>query len=137
MNDLFYIDNMTYINRKEEQEKEYETMKSIIEELKAIANKENYTMDELLHPVRKLSDLPFDPIKIHKPETSDIVMKIIKDRTKTDEKLYVLPEFINLDNESCTGFKEGVLYRWNKMTCRYEQYNPKTEQFEPMHKEEK
>ena len=42
----------------------------------------------------------------------------------------------NLDEEQCTGFKEGVLYRWNKMTCRYEQYNPETEQFEPIHKEE-
>lgn len=130
------MNNLPYNNRKEEQEKEYETMKSIIAELKAIASKENYTIDELLHPVHKLSDLPFDPIKVHEPEPSDVIMKIIKDRTKTNEKLYVLPEFINLDNESSDGFKEGVLYRWNKMTCRYEQYNSGTEQFEPINKEE-
>ena len=130
------MNNLPYNNRKEEQEKEYKTMKSIIEELKAVASKENYTIDELLHPVRKLSDLPFDLIKVHEPESSDIVMKILKDRTKIDEKLNVLPEFINLDNESCDGFKEGVLYKWNKMTYRYEQYNTETEQFEPMHKEE-
>lgn len=130
------MNNLPHNNKKEEQQKEYETMKSIIAELKAIARKENYTIDELLHPVRKLSDLPFDPIKVHKSESPDVVMEIIKDRTKTNEKLYVLPEFINLDNESFDGFKEGVLYRWNKMTCRYEQYNPETEQFEPMHKEE-
>lgn len=128
------MNNLPYDNKKEEQEKEYETMKSIIEELKAVASKENYTMDELLHPVRKLSDLPFDPIKVHEPESSDMVMKLVKDRTITDEKLYVLPEFINL-NKSCDGFKEGVLYRWNKMTCRYERYNPETEQFEPINKE--
>lgn len=130
------MNNLPYDNKKEEQEKEYETMKSIIEELKAVASKENYTMDELLHPVRNLSDLPFDPIKVHKHESSDMVMKLVKDRTITDEKLYVLPEFINL-NKSCDGFKEGVLYRWNKMTCRYERYNPETEQFEPINKEEK
>ena len=125
-----------YDNKKEEQEKEYETMKSIIEELKAVASKENYAMDELLHPIHKLSDLPFDPIKVHEPESSDMVMKLVKDRTITDEKLYVLPEFINL-NKSCDGFKEGVLYRWNKMACRYERYNPETEQFEPINKEKK
>lgn len=130
------MNNLPYNNKKEKQEKEYETMKSIITELKTVASKENYTIDELLHPVRKLSDLPFDPIKVHEPESSDIVMKLVKDRTKTDEKLNVLPEFINLDNESCTGFKEGVLYRWNKMTCRYEQYNLKTKQFEPINKED-
>jgi hypothetical protein len=135
MNDLFYVDNMTYLNGKEEQEKEYETMKSIIEELKALAEKENHTIDELLHPARKLSDLPFDPIKVHESGPSDVVMKLVKDRIKTDEKLNVLPEFLNLENESCEGFKEGVLYRWNKMTCRYEQYNPKTEKFEPINKE--
>lgn len=129
------MNNLLYNNRKEEQEKEYETMKLFIEALKAVASKENYTIDELLHPVRKLSDLPFDRIKVHEPEPSDVVMKLVKDRTKIDKKLYVLPEFINLD-KSCNGFKEGVLYRWNKMTCRYEQYNPETEQFEPMHKEE-
>lgn len=130
------MNNLPYNNRKEKQEKEYKTMKSIIEELKAVARKENYTIDELLHPVRKLSDLPFDPIKVHEPEPSDIVMKLVKDRTKTNEQLNVLPEFINLD-ESCDGFTEGVLYRWNKMTCKYEQYNSKTEQFEPINKEEK
>lgn len=130
------MNNLPYDNKKEEQEKEYETMKSIIEELKAVASKENYTMDELLHPIHKLSDLPFDPIKVHEPESSDMVMKLLKDRTITDEKLYVLPEFINL-NKSCDGFKEGVLYRWNKMTCRYERYNIETEQFEPINKEEK
>ena len=130
------MNNLPYNNEKEkQQQKEYETMKSIIEELKAVAEKENYTMNELLHPVCKLSDLPFDSIKVHEPESSDIVMKLVKDRTKTDEKLYVLPEFFNLD-ESCNGFKEGVLYRWNKMTGRYEQYNLETEQFESMHKEE-
>ena len=129
------MNNLPYDNKKEEQEKEYETMKSIIEELKAVASKENYTMDELLHPVRKLSDLPFDPIKVHEPELPDMVMKLVKDRTITDEKLYVLPEFINL-NKSCDGFKEGVLYGWNKMTCRYERYNIETEQFEPINKEE-
>lgn len=129
------MNNLPYSDKQEKQEKEYETMKLIIEELKAVAEKENYTIDELLHPVRKLSDLPFDPIKVHEPESSDIVMKLVKDRTKTNERLYVLPEFFNLD-ESCDGFKEGVLYRWNKMTYRYEQYNPETEQFEPMHKEE-
>lgn len=131
------MNNLPYNNRKEEQEKEYETMKSIIAELKAIASKENYTIDELLHPVRKLSDLPFDPIKVHEPESSDIVMKLVRGRTKTNEKLNVLPEFINLDMDNCTGFKEGVLYKWNKMTCKYEQYNSKTEQFEPINKEEK
>ena len=130
------MNNLPYDNKKEEQEKEYKTMKSIIEELKAVASKENYTMDELLHPIHKLSDLPFDPIKVHEPESSDMVMKLVKDRTMTDEKLYVLPEFINL-NKSCDGFKEGVLYRWNKTTCRYERYNPETEQFEPINKEEK
>lgn len=130
------MNNLPYDNKKEEQEKEYKTMKSIIEELKAVASKENYTMDELLHPIHKLSDLPFDPTKVHEPESSDMVMKLVKDRTITDEKLYVLPEFINL-NKSCDGFKEGVLYRWNKMTCRYERYNPETEQFEPINKEEK
>ena len=130
------MNNLPYDNKKEEQEKEYETMKSIIEELKAVASKENYTMDELLHPIHKLSDLPFDPIKVHEPESSDMVMKLVKDRTITDEKLYVLPEFINL-NKSCDGFKEGVLYGWNKMTCRYERYNIETEQFESINKEKK
>lgn len=128
------MNNLPYNNKKEEQEKEYKTTKLFIEALKAVAHKENYTIDELLHPARKLSDLPFNPITIHEPEPSDVVMEIIKDRTKTDEKLYVLPEFINLD-ESCSGFKEGVLYRWNKMTCKYEQYNPETKQFEPINKE--
>ena len=129
------MNNLPYNNEKEKQQQEYETMKLIIEGLKAVAEKENYTIDELLHPARKLSDLPFNPITIHEPESFDIVMKLVKDRTKTDEKLNVLPEFINLD-ESCGGFKEGTLYRWNKMTCRYEQYNPKTEQFEPINKGE-
>ena len=129
------MNNLPYNDEKEKQRQEYETMKSIIEELKAVARKENYTIDELLHPVRKLSDLPFDPIKVHEPEPSDIVMKLVKGRTKTDEKLYVLPEFINLD-ENCDGFKEGVLYRWNKRTCMYERYNTEIEQFEPVHEEE-
>lgn len=89
-------------------------------------------MDELLHSARKLLDLPFDPIRVYESEPSDVVMKSLKDRTTTNEKLYALPKFFNLDNENFDRFKEGVLYRRNKMTCRYEQYNPKTEQFEPI-----
>lgn len=130
------MSNLSYNKEKEKQQQEYETIKSIIEELKTVAEKENYAVNELLHPVRRLSDLPFDPIQIHKPELSDVVIKLVKDRTRTNEKLNVLPEFFNLDNESCDGFKKGVLYRWNKHIGRYERYNPEKEQFEPINKEE-
>lgn len=60
-------------------------------------------------------------------------MNIVKDRNKNDKLLEVNEP---LKPEDFPGFKEGVLYRLNKWTGKYEQYNPETEQFEPMNKEE-
>lgn len=110
---------------------EQKELQLIIDELKQLATETNYSAEELLHPVRNALDLPIKTVKSHETEFDFIIMNIVKDRNK-NHKLEVNEP---LKPEDFPGFKEGVLYRLNKWTGRYEQYNPETEQFEPINKE--
>ena len=110
---------------------EQKELQLIIDELKQLASETNYSTEELLHSVRNALDLPIKTVKSHETEFDFIIMNIVKDRNK-NHKLEVNEP---LKPEDFPGFKEGVLYRLNKGTGRYEQYNPETEQFEPINKE--
>lgn len=111
---------------------EQKELQLIIQELKKLAVETNYSTEELLHPVRNALDIPITTVKSCETESDFIVMNIVKDRNKNNKLEVNEP----LKHEDFPGFKEGVLYRLNKGTGRYEQYNPKTEQFEPINKGE-
>jgi hypothetical protein len=112
---------------------EQKELQLIIDELKQLAAETNYSTEELLHPVRNALDLPIKTVKSQETESDFVVMNIVKDRNKKNNKLDVNEP---LKSEDFPGFKEGTLYRLNKWTGKYEQYNPETEQFEPINKEE-
>lgn len=111
---------------------EQKELQLIIDELKQLATETNYTPEELLHSTRRALDIPTTVVKSTETESDFVVMNIVKDRSKNDKLDVNEP----LKPEDFPGFKEGVLYRLNKWTGKYEQYNPETEQFEPINKEE-
>lgn len=111
---------------------EQKELQLIIHELKQLASEMNYSPEELLHSTRKALDLPIKTVKSCETESDFVVMNIVKDRNKNNKLEVNEP----LKPEDFPGFKEGVLYRLNKWTGKYEQYNPKTEQFEPINKGE-
>ena len=111
---------------------EQKELQLIIDELKQLATETNYTSEELLNSTRKALDIPIITVKSCETESDFVVMNIVKDRSKNNKLEVNEP----LNPEDFPGFKEGVLYRLNKGTGRYEQYNPKTEQFEPINKGE-
>ena len=113
---------------------EQKELQLIIDELKQLAAETNYTPEELLHSTRRALDIPTTVVKSTETKSDFVVMNIVKDRNKNDKLLEVNEP---LKPEDFPGFKEGVLYRLNKWTGKYEQYNPETEQFEPINKEEK
>ena len=117
-----------YKDRRQEQKE----LQLIIDELKQLATGTNYGSEELIHSVRNALDIPITTVKSCETESDFVVMNIVKDRNKNNKLEVNEP----LKPEDFPGFKEGVLYRWNKTTFRYEQYNPKTEQFEPINKED-
>ena len=112
---------------------EQKELQLIIDELKQLATETNYTPEELLHSTRRALDIPTTVVKSTETKSDFVVMNIVKDRSKNDKLLEVNEP---LKPEDFPGFKEGVLYKLNKWTGKYEQYNPKTEQFEPINKEE-
>lgn len=112
---------------------EQKELQLIIQELKQLAVETNYTSEELLHSTRRALDIPTTTVRSHDTESDLVVMNIVKDRSKNDKLLEVNEP---LKPEDFPGFKEGVLYRLNKWTGKYEQYNPETEQFEPINKED-
>ena len=112
---------------------EQKELQLIIDELKQLAAETNYTPEELLHSTRRALDIPTTVVKSTETKSDFVVMNIVKDRNKNDKLLEVNEP---LKPEDFPGFKEGVLYRLNKWTGKYEQYNPETEQFEPINKEE-
>lgn len=112
---------------------EQKELQLIIDELKQLATETNYTPEELLHSTRRALDIPTTVVKSTETKSDFVVMNIVKDRSKNDKLLEVNEP---LKPEDFPGFKEGVLYRLNKWTGKYEQYNPETEQFEPINKEE-
>ena len=111
---------------------EQKELQLIIDELKQLATETNYSPEELLHSTRRALDIPTTVVKSPETESDFVVMNIVKDRNKNNKLEVNEP----LKPEDFPGFKEGTLYRLNKWTGRYEQYNPKTEQFEPINKEE-
>jgi hypothetical protein len=111
---------------------EQKELQLIIDELKQLAAETNYTPEELLHSTRRALDIPTTVVKSPETESDFVVMNIVKDRNKNDKLEVNEP----LNPEDFPGFKEGVLYRLNKCTGRYEQYNSETEQFEPINKGE-
>ena len=111
---------------------EQKELQLIIDELKQLAAETNYSTEELLHPVRNALDLPIKTVKSQETESDFVVMNIVKDRNKNN-KLYVNEP---LKPEDFPGFKEGTLYRLNKWTGKYEQYDPKTSKFKPINKED-
>lgn len=117
-----------YKDKKQEQK----ALQLIIQELKQLAAETNYGPEELIHSVRNALDIPITTVKSCESKSDFIVMNIVKNRNKNNELEVNEP----LKSEDFPGFKEGTLYRWNKMTCRYEQYNPKTSKFEPINKED-
>ena len=112
---------------------EQKELQLIIDELKQLATETNYSPEELLHSTRRALDIPTTVVKSPETESDFVVMNIVKDRSKNDKLLEVNEP---LKPEDFPGFKEGTLYRLNKWTGKYEQYNPETEQFEPINKEE-
>lgn len=111
---------------------EQKELQFIIDELKQLVAETNYSSEELLHSTRRALDIPITAVKSCEPESDFIVMNIVKDRSKNNKLEVNEP----LNPEDFPGFKEGVLYRLNKWTGKYEQYNPKTSKFEPIKKEE-
>ena len=111
---------------------EQKELQFIIDDLKQLATETNYSPEELLHSTRRALDIPTTVVKSPETESDFVVMNIVKDRNKNNKLEVNEP----LKPEDFPGFKEGVLYRLNKWTGKYEQYNTKTSKFEPINKEE-
>ena len=111
---------------------EQKELQLIINELKQLATETNYSPEELLHSTRRALDIPTTVVQSPETESDFVVMNIVKDRNKNNKLEVNEP----LNPEDFPGFKEGVLYRLNNWTGKYEQYNPKTSKFEPIKKEE-